>query len=129
MGTTWGSGTGYIFNPVLISLGLHPQVGSATGMYNTMLTSLSSTIVMALFGMINFKYWILMQLMTILGTVPGLYLQTCLVRRTGKTWITVCIIHGFLCFLLVSMASIQTIVVIHKTKEGTPLFEFKPYCS
>jgi len=39
-----GVGPGFIFGPVLVMLGLEPQVAVATGMYVTMFTTLSATI-------------------------------------------------------------------------------------
>jgi uncharacterized membrane protein YfcA len=40
-----GIGGGSIFCPVLIIIGMQPQVGTATGMYLTLFTSLSYVII------------------------------------------------------------------------------------
>ena len=73
-GAFTGLGTGSIFNPVLISLNLHPAVGSATGMYLTLYVTLCGTIVMAIFGMLNIQYFIVLNILVTIGTIPGLYL-------------------------------------------------------
>ena len=74
IGATVGIGTGSIFNPVLISLDLHPAVGSATGMYLTMFTTLSATIVQFINGNIDIYYFLLLNVFVIAGSFPGLRL-------------------------------------------------------
>lgn len=48
-----GVGPGFIFGPVLIMLGMEPQVATATGMYVTMFTTLAATIQFIIFKRLN----------------------------------------------------------------------------
>jgi hypothetical protein len=92
LGSMCGTGTGYIFSPVLISMDIHPMVATSTSMYNSLFVTFSATIVFATFGMINFPYLALFNFFTILGTIPGIYLQKYCIKCTGKSWITVAIL-------------------------------------
>lgn len=44
-----GVGPGFIFSPILVMIGLHPIVATATGMYVTMFTTLSASIQVLIF--------------------------------------------------------------------------------
>jgi len=74
LGSCCGTGTGYIFNPVLVATGIDPAVASATGMYLTLFVTLSATIVMAIFGMVRADYCLLLVILTVIGSVPGIKL-------------------------------------------------------
>jgi len=68
-----GVGPGVIFNSFLILLDIHPAVASATGMYMTMFTTLAATINLLINEGLNIPYCICICLITIVGTIPGLY--------------------------------------------------------
>jgi hypothetical protein len=107
LGSMCGTGTGYIFSPVLISMNIHPMVATSTSMYNTLYVTLSATIVFAIFGMVNLPYLILFNLFTIIGTIPGIYLQKKCVKWTGKSWVTVAILQGNIFMVFVSLPVIM----------------------
>jgi hypothetical protein len=48
-----GVGPGFIFAPLLVVIGIEPQVATATGMYVTMFTTLAATIQTMVFKKIN----------------------------------------------------------------------------
>ena len=52
-------------------------------MYITMFTTLSATIQVMIFRKIYLTYMVFIILMTFLGTLPGIYLQSYLVRKSG----------------------------------------------
>lgn len=92
VGSCCGTGTGYIFNPVLIATGIDPAVASATGMYLTLFVTLSASIVMSIFGMVTLDYCILLSILTVIGSAPGIILQPWLVKKTGNPVVTVIIV-------------------------------------
>ena len=51
-----GIGPGSIFCPVLVMLGVEPQVATSTGMYVTLYTTLSGTIQLIMYKRINLEY-------------------------------------------------------------------------
>lgn len=67
-----GLGTGIILNPTLMQLGLHPVVASATGMYMVIYSTLSASIVVTIFGKMNFAYACNSILLVLAGTFLGI---------------------------------------------------------
>jgi uncharacterized membrane protein YfcA len=104
---------------------IHPMVATSTSMYNSLFVTFSATIVFATFGMINFPYLALFNFFTILGTIPGIYLQKYCIKCTGKSWITVAILQGNTLMVLLSLPS----VIIYEMYSGkTPLAGMTAYC-
>lgn len=68
-----GIGPGFIFSPILLLIGIEPQVATATGMYVTMFTTLSATIQVIIYKKIYLRYALYIQIMTFLGTLPGIF--------------------------------------------------------
>ena len=68
-----GISPGNIFVSMLVIIGTDPVVASATGMYITMFTTLAASIQVFIFNKINLKYALSIQIMTFLGTFPGIY--------------------------------------------------------
>ena len=52
---------------------MHPAVASATGMYLTLYTTLAATIDLLISNRLNVPYAVLLGVMTIIGSIPGLY--------------------------------------------------------
>ena len=124
-----GIGAGLIFNPVLIQMDVNPTVASGTGQYMTMYTTLSSTIVGLLMGKLNHKYAIVVNVLTIIGSYPGIYAQTAIVKKAGgKQQYVVMILCAFIIMILVSIPTLSTIAMTHKHEEGLRLFAFNSYC-
>jgi len=73
-GAFTGLGVGSIFNPVLITLDMHPASGSATGMYLALCVTACTTVVFGVIGLIPWDYFFLLNALVILGTFPGLEL-------------------------------------------------------
>mmetsp|Transcript_8356 Transcript_8356/g.13971 ORF Transcript_8356/g.13971 Transcript_8356/m.13971 type:complete len:93 (-) Transcript_8356:22-300(-) len=73
-----------IFVPVLILIGIEAQVATATGMYITMFTTLSSSIQVIIFKKMDLQYALYLQIMTTLGSLPGNFFQSYMVRTTGR---------------------------------------------
>jgi uncharacterized membrane protein YfcA len=68
-----GIGAGLIFNPIMIQLGIHPTVASATGMYMVMYTTMASTMVVILLNKLYVQYAVILCVLTLIGTIPGVY--------------------------------------------------------
>ena len=69
-----GLGPGSVFNPVMVQLNMHYAVASSTGMYLTMFTALAATINMLIFKRIDVSYMLLIAVLTVLGSVPGIFM-------------------------------------------------------
>jgi uncharacterized membrane protein YfcA len=73
-GGSLGIGMGIVLTPVYISIGLDTPVASATAMHLVMYSTLAASIVVSIFGRLNYEYAANIIILTILGTFPGLYL-------------------------------------------------------
>ena len=60
---------------------MHPAVASATGMYCTLFTTLAATTILLLNDALNLQYSAMICIITLIGTMPGLYGQTWLVSK------------------------------------------------
>ena len=119
-----GIGPGLIFNSVMIQLDMHPAVASATGMYITMFTTLAATINVLINDKLNQPYSLMINLLTIVGTIPGLFGQVWLVKKTGRTQFTVLILLSFLIFCLVSVLPLSIVESIRASDEGKDVSAF-----
>ena len=58
----------------MVQLNMHYAVASSTGMYLTMFTALAATINMLIFKRIDVSYMLLIAVLTVLGSVPGIFM-------------------------------------------------------
>ena len=70
---TMGFGPGALFAPLLLSMDINAAVAAATSLYLTMFTAGSATLNTMVFQLINTRYSILINIITLLGTIPGVY--------------------------------------------------------
>ena len=78
-----GLGGGVVFNPLLIELGVQPQVASATGMFLVLFSSLSNTILYSLSGFMNFPWALWQGVFTFVGSIAGLKVINKAIKQTG----------------------------------------------
>ena len=53
---------------------MHYAVAPSTGMYLTMFTALAATINMIIFKRIDIQYMLVIAVLTILGSIPGIFM-------------------------------------------------------
>jgi uncharacterized membrane protein YfcA len=68
-----GIGGGMIFCPILVIVGIEARVATATGMYLTLFTSLSYTIISIVQHQIYLEYASYILAMTVIGTLIGMF--------------------------------------------------------
>ena len=117
-----GAGTGAMFSPIFIWRGMYPLVSFATAMYIAMFTTLVATIVMILFDKLLLDYAFYVLLMTVCGTIPGMFFQYYLVNKLNRIshqlWISVTLrVVG-----LSSMTVLTISKMIEKRIDGLELF-------
>ena len=77
-----GQGGGSIFNPLLLSFGIPPQVSSATGMYMIIFSTGASTMTYILNDLLNVSYGLWAGLFCIMGSIIGMNLLEIWMRRS-----------------------------------------------
>lgn len=124
-----GVGPGAIFNSVLVQLDMNPAVASATGMYCTLYTTLASSINLIINEKLNLEYSLLINILTIIGSLPGLYGQGWIVQKAGgRTQFTVVILLSFLLLILVASLPISITEIQRAKDDGQDVTSFTRFC-
>lgn len=84
-----GLGGGILFNPVLIGMGVQPQVVSSTGMFMIMFGSLSNSITFHMFEILPLDYALWLSVWCSIGIVIATTLVNKLIRRYQRASIVV----------------------------------------
>ena len=85
----FGLGGGSIYNPAFLTLGVHPKVSGATGMYLVMLSTINTCCVNFLNGYLNLYYALWISLWSLAGSIFGMAMTDKVVKATGKASIIV----------------------------------------
>lgn len=72
VGGALGLGGGSIFNPLMISMGVPPQVSTSTGMYMIMYSTLSSSVIYVTYGSLDIPFSLWLGAWGAVGTILGL---------------------------------------------------------
>jgi uncharacterized membrane protein YfcA len=124
----FGLGAALVFNPSLVQYGMAPTVSSDTGMYLSMMGSLSSTIVVVILGKLNPYYALTISVMTAFGTLPGLYGQLWLVAKTGRPSITLALLFTFILFCAFANPILSIINMSRMVADGEDVLQLGTYC-
>ena len=69
-----GLGGGSIYNPALLTLGVHPKVSGATGMYLVLFSTINTCLVNYLNGYLHIPYAIWIATWSLFGSFAGMAL-------------------------------------------------------
>ena len=87
-----GLGGAVVFNPVLLGLGVVPQVVSSTGVFLIMYSQLANTAVYILIGQLNVSYGLWIGGWCCIGVLFAQATISKVVKRTGRQSIIVCVL-------------------------------------
>ena len=85
----FGLGGGSIYNPAFLTLGVHPKVSGATGMYLVMISTINTCCINALNGYLNIYYALWISSWSLAGSILGMASTDKVVQMTGKASIIV----------------------------------------
>lgn len=71
LATTVGLGPAVAFQPIFVQLDLNAAIASATSCYLGMFTTGAATITMIVFQRLDLKYTLIINILTIIATYPG----------------------------------------------------------
>ena len=91
-----GIGGGMVLGPMLLHLGVLPQVASATASFFVLVSSGSSVAALAAAGRLNLEYGAVLAATCLLSAVAGVALVGKLVKRSGKASLVVFLLAGLL---------------------------------
>lgn len=87
-----GLGGGSIYNPALLSLGVHPKVSGATGMFLVLYSTTNTCLVNWLNGYLDIYYAMWIAFFALFGSIFGMIVTDRVVKATGKPSILVWIL-------------------------------------
>jgi uncharacterized membrane protein YfcA len=123
-----GIGGGLILGPLLLELGLHPIVSTATSNFLVLFISSSTSIQFILLGMMNLDYGIACTIASTIGSFIGTILIQRLIRMTKR--------NSYLVFTLAAVLGISTIFIpahtlmqlVEQINEGRSIGTFNSPC-
>ena len=84
-----GLGGGSIYNPALLTLGVHPKVSGATGMFLVLYSTINSCLINYLNDFLDLKYACWISTFSLLGSIIGMMATDKVVKMTGRASIMV----------------------------------------
>jgi len=121
LSTYMGIGGGMLITPIMIQVGMIPEVVIATGSITTFFSSLISTLNYLLVGRLNLNYGILLSIMSMLGSLVGLKLSDLILNRLKRQSILIFIVS---LILLISGVMLVNSVIMNDLGD----FNISNYC-
>jgi uncharacterized membrane protein YfcA len=123
-----GIGGGLILGPLLLELGLHPVVSTATSNFLVLFTSSSTSIQFIILGMMNLDYGLVCTIASTIGSFIGTIVIQRIIKRTKK--------NSYLIFALTIVLGISTIVIpahtflkmVDDISKGKSIWSFNTPC-
>ena len=98
-----GIGGGLVLGPLLLDLGIHPIVSTATSNFLVLFTSSSTTLQFIFHGMLNINYGIVCVLCSTIGSYFGTIVIQSLLKSSGRS--------SYLIFTLAAVLGISTVLI------------------
>jgi len=98
-----GIGGGLILGPLLLDLGIHPLITTATSNFMVVFISSSTTLQYIMLGIMNFDYGLYCTLLSTLGSFAGTYIIQKYLEKTKR--------NSVLVFILAAVLAISTIFI------------------
>ena len=121
LSTYMGIGGGMLITPIMIQVGMIPEVVIATGSITTFFSSLISTLNYLLAGRLNLNYGILLSIMSMLGSFIGLKLSDLILMKLKRQSILIFIVS---LILLISGVMLVNSVMMNDLNN----FKIKNFC-
>jgi uncharacterized membrane protein YfcA len=123
-----GLGGGAIFNPVMLSMGIPPQVSSATGMYMIMFTTFGSSLTYSIYGLMNYYFALWIGLWCILGSFLGMRLLSYVMKKYNRQSPIVMVLAGILGISALLIPIFGVMDLVDKSSRGEDIFTFNSIC-
>ena len=120
-----GLGGGSIYNPALLTLGVHPKVSGATGMFLVLYSTVNSCLINYLNDFLDLKYACWISSFSLLGSVLGMMATDKVVRMTGKPSVMVWVLVFVFLISTISTPIFGGFSIKQEADEGTDIYAFK----
>jgi uncharacterized membrane protein YfcA len=123
-----GLGGGSIYNPALLTLGVHPKVSGATGMFLVLFSTVNTCLVNYLNGFLNLNYGVWISLWSLFGSLLGMVLTDKVVKMTGKPSILIWILVFVFVLSTIATPIFGGIDLYQLHQRGYKIMAFSSYC-
>ena len=123
-----GLGGGSIYNPALLSLGVHPKVSGATGMFLVLFSTINTCLINFLNGFLDIKYACWISTFSLLGSVVGMAATDKVVKMTGKPSIMVWVLVFVFIISTISTPIFGGFSLKGQADDGDNIYAFNPLC-
>ena len=123
-----GLGGGSIYNPALLTLGVHPKVSGATGMYLVLFSTINTCLVNYLNGYLNIPYASWVASWSLAGSIIGMALTDKLVAMTGKPSIIVWVLVFVFIISTIATPVFGGLDLSNQHHAGVNIFGFNDLC-
>jgi uncharacterized membrane protein YfcA len=123
-----GIGGGTVLGPMLLELGIHPMVSTATSNFLVLFIASSTTVQYIMMGMMNFDYGLICTLLSTLGSYLGTLIIQSYLEKTQRPSILVFTLAGVLMISTVSIPGHTLINLLKQIREGANIWQFGNAC-
>ncbi len=123
-----GIGGGLLLGPLLLELGIHPIVSTATSNFLVVFISSSTSVQYSLMGMMNFNYGSVCTILSTVGSYFGTLMIQRYLERTGRNSILVFALAIVLGMSTLFIPGHTIIQMMKQVKNGINIWDFKPPC-
>lgn len=123
-----GLGGGSIYNPVFLTLGVHPKVSGSSSMYLILFSTFNSSLVAYLNGILDLEYCAVLGVMSMIGAGIGMGITDWVIEKTGRASIIVWVLAFILILSAVVIPIMGTIELLDMYNMGKSIFGFYSLC-
>lgn len=123
-----GLGGGVVFNPILIGMGVQPQVSASTGMYMIMFSAFSNSLTFAIFGNLSIQYALWIGAWSGLGIYIFLKIVSAIIKKYKHPSIVVFCLGGVIALSAVVVPAVNTEFLIQQSRKGVDVWGFGQLC-
>ena len=123
-----GLGGGSIYNPALLSLGVHPKVSGATGMYLVLYSTVNTCLINYLNDYLDFYYACWISSFSLLGSILGMAATDKVVKMTGKPSVMVWVLVFVFIISTISTPIFASFSLKNSADEGDDIYAFNSIC-
>lgn len=123
-----GLGGGSIYNPALLSLGVHPRVSGATGMFLVLFSTVNTCLINYLNGYLDVYYALWISSFSLLGSILGMALTDKMVKATGKPSIMVWVLVFVFIISTISTPIFGGFSLKSEADDGIDIYSFNGVC-
>lgn len=123
-----GLGGGSIYNPALLTLGVHPKASGATGMFLVLYSTINTCLINYLNDFLDLPYACWISLFSLVGSVFGMIATDKVVQMTGRASIMVWILVLVFVISTISTPLFGFFSIRSMARLGTDIYAFTQIC-